>query len=733
MMKKIKKRSVQEESGILNAAEHESSDDYLLKRMGVLDFAASDGVDAGKYEYLVINDGGIDVYAMCIYILRLPPKTFFATTFAPLFAACPVSNVFITPLGEIKSQRIVDKRVKTLDVELTEAIDSGDTNRIRKMQTKFQKAQEWAQKIESGDNALYNVQFLFTVLAESRKELYRKVSDLRARALQSGVEIAACYALQTEAFISTYPLNRVEQFKGADFITSHVLDRRSLGDIFNHTTCSFTHKNGVFLGHYLDSKRAFLYDPFDISHDGYSAIFAGGTGTGKSLSVKAMQSRMVDFGVRFRTLDIESRASHGEYTLTSYACGGINFDIRLNGANKLNPFDINEEMEFDEGSGIEYPVLRLAEKRAYLVDLFMSMVKIGVKEISAQLDKAMASILTDICNVLYNEREIYDGKPESLYASSGDDFLGSGRVKKKMPTISDAFKLLLLKKKMNDNHLHDEAYQVLADTLRDQVSELYYGAESIRFFTREEYEAMGFSENGLKCVEYEGKTETVIPVIGSKSYFDGQSTLQASAETPYINYDISQIPESDRRFATLVVLGYMEETDIKMNSANPLRAKPLIITMDEVHTLFPYENARRCIDRFYRCCRKRFCGCWVLTQSLKDFGNEERYPELAGVFKNTDSYFLFRHKTADRDFLQKNTDLTPSQVERVFALGVDPTDPEITKEEKKRRSGEVCVIDRGRVAFVKVDYLEESEARFVETNAEVIRSWYADTKGVQNG
>ena len=69
-------------------------------------------------------------------------------------------------------------------------------------------------------------------------------------------------------------------------------------------------------------------------------------------------------------------------------------------------------------------MLRLAEKRAYLVDLFMSMVKIGVKEISAQLDKAMASILTDICNVLYNEREIYDGKPESLYASSGDDFLG---------------------------------------------------------------------------------------------------------------------------------------------------------------------------------------------------------------------------------------------------------------------------------------------------------------------
>lgn len=700
--------------------------DFVNKEKDIKKNLVPDGFSRRTEEYVVLNDGGIPVYVMGMYVYALPRKTKFATTFAPLFNYPKVeSNVFIEPLSESASQHAVDKKVRSTDAELGDALDSRDSNRIRKMQTKFDKAQQWAVKIEAGDNSLYNVQFLFLLYSDSEENLYRMVGDFHSLAKQSGIELYACYGLHTEAFISGYPLNSVEDFGKDDYITTHVLDRRSVGDLFNHTSCNFIHQNGAFLGHYLDNFQAFFYDPYDRSHDGFGAIFAGGTGTGKSTAIKVLQSRLSDLsGVRFRTLDIESRASHGEYTFTALASDGLSYDIKANGKNVLNPFDINVEMEFDESTGTEYPVLKLAEKRSYLVDLFMSMVKMNGSEVPVMLNSAMISILEDMCYALYAKLGIQDGQPESLYQSSGNDFLNSGRSKKPMPTITDAFKYLLIEQRVNDNPLHEEAYQTLVDTIRAQVKGVYYGKKSMRFFTREEYDKMEDTPDGKKCIEYNGEKEYVLAVVGSKAYFDGQSTIHAETSTPYINYDISQIPESDRKFAILVVLGYMEEHDIKPNSANPLRALPMIALVDELHILFPYEEARRCIERFYRTARKRWVGPWVATQSLADFGDRKRYPELAAIYENTDTYFLFRHKPSARKFFKENTELTDSQIERVFKLGVDPTDPEVTPEEKKRRSGEVCVIDRGRVAFVKVDYLENTEAEFVETNVEKIKGRY---------
>ena len=717
----MKKEKVDKKNALVGATE-DKEELFHEKRRTVQELISMEGCDSRALEFFVRNDGGVNVYSMGFYIHKMSKNTMFATTFAPLFNFPGVtSSVFIKPLGDDKSQQVVDKRVRTLDTELGDAHDSRDPNRIRKMTAKYQKAQAWADKIENGDNSLYSVQFLFILSAYSEEELYRMAGDFRARALQRQIEVVSCYALETEALLSSYPMNRVVKYKNVDFIKAHVFDKGALGDIFNHTSCSFIHEKGVFLGHYLRSRQAFLFDPFDKAHDGYGAIFAGGTGTGKSATIKMLQSRLMDFGYRFRTLDMESRSTHGEYSFTAEAGGGVNFEIKANSNNTLNPFDIHVEIEFDESSNVEYPVLKLSEKKAYLVDLFLSMVKMGSTEVPATLDKAMTSILGDVVNTLYSERQIYDGNPESLYQAESDNFLSSGRSEKLMPTITDMFKKLLIEQRLNDNELHREAYQLIVDTMKEQVREVYYGKQSLRFFSKEVYESLEIGDYGRRYIDWNGEKEQVIAVIGTKSYFDGQSTLKAGFETPYINYDMSQIPDGDREFALLVLLGYMEENDIKRNSANPLRTTPMITLVDELHILFPYAEARRCIERFYRTARKRWVGPWVATQSIADFGDRDKYPELAGIYKNTDTYFIFRHKTTDREFLKKNTELTDSQIERVFTLGADPKDPEITAAEKKRRTGEICVIDRGRVAFIKADYLENSEARFVETNVEAIR------------
>lgn len=698
--------------------------DFFENRKSIQEKFAPDGLDTQSLDYVSYIDGGTKIYAMCFYIHKLPVSTTFATTYAKLFAYPGIrANVFIEPLEH--PQEIIDKRVKSLDTALGEAEDSKDVNRIRKARVKYNKASEWATKIEKGDNSLYKVQFLFTIKADSLEALERRVSDFRAEAKTSQIEIVSCYSLHAIALLSNFPLNKAFQFQKADFIKYFVLDQHALGDIFNHTSCSFLHKDGVFLGHYMNTAQAFLYDPFDISHDGFGILFAGKTGTGKSACIKMLQGRLADFGVRFRTLDIESRGTYGEYALTAAASNGVTYSVKLGSANVLNPFDINTEMEYDDDTKMEFEVLKLNAKISYIVDLCMSAITIGTegaKELDVSLEKALRTIITEIAVELYNERGIEDGVPDSLYTTKENNFLSSGRVKKVMPIFRDFLVKALVKQSVNEVRLHDLAYQTLIDTMREQVGELYYGVKSIRTFTKEEYNQLRKDNNGIAyapCLN--GEEERVAAVHGSRAYFDGQSTSRHSFDTPYVDYDISQVNEGDRPFVILVLLGYIEENDVKPNSANPKRATPLCVTLDELHVTFPYPPARRITDRFYRTARKRWVSPWAATQSIADFGNKEKYPELEGVFKNTDTYFLFRHTSRDRGFLKENTELTTSQVERVLTLGIDPQDTAVTAEDKKKHSGEVCILDKGRVAFVKVDYLVNTEAQFVESNVANIK------------
>lgn len=688
------------------------------ERKTIRELVAFEGLDTRAEEYVKIFNAGNSIPTVCMYIHKMPRETTFAYSYVPLFNFPGVSNsVFINPMSHDEAQKVVDGRVSDLAVQVSEAHDAGDVNLERKMVNKLKEANAWAAAIERGDNSLFKVQFLFVLQELTIEDLGRKINLFHAKANELGFDVVCCYATHHHVIKSHFPLNRpYAPKKDEEVIKSHALDKYALADLFNHTDNSFIHKDGVFAGHYIAGNRAFLYDPYDVSHDGYGVAMAGGTGTGKSATIKMLQSRLGDFTVRFRTVDVDSKASEGEYAGIARAMAGINFEIKSGSKNILNPFDINVELEYDENTGLEYPVLRLNEKLVYLEDLFISMVMTGNAAPDVPLERAMRKIITTICSELYEERGIYDGEPESLYTSSGAVFISSGREKKSLPIITDFFKKLLVHKHLNKNYLHEQAYQTLIDSVADRVKEVYYGEQTCRFFTREEYAALEVGEYGRKIAKSsDGKVvEEVIAVRGIKSYFDGQSTMSATIDTPYINYDISQVPQADKAFALLVVMGYMEENDVRRNSANKNNIQKMVVLLDELHTIFPFKEARLIVERFYRTARKRHVSPWAATQSLKDYAG---YPETEAILKNSESIFLFRHTDADRDFLRKNTSLNLSQVERIFTLGVDPKDMDVTDEEKARKRGEVCIIDKGRVAFIKMDYLRETEASYVETNA----------------
>ena len=186
----------------------------------------------------------------------------------------------------------------------------------------------------------------------------------------------------------------------------------------------------------------------------------------------------------------------------------------------------------------------------------------------------------------------------------------------------------------------------------------------------------------LKTFTNDHLGEIDVILIDNKPYFDGQSTIVAGPDAPWINIDISQLPEKERNVAILLALNYLGENCVKKNSQNPKKASKMILLIDELHKLFPIDEARLFIADAYRTFRKRNVSPWAITQFLADF---KGYPETEALLKNATSIFMLKQEIQDTDFLKNATPLTDSQIEKVCSLGHGDDD------DSQEHKGELCL------------------------------------------
>lgn len=66
------------------------------------------------------------------------------------------------------------------------------------------------------------------------------------------------------------------------------------------------------------------------------------------------------------------------------------------------------------------------------------------------------------------------------------------------------------------------------------------------------------SDGRHRCKECEEGTE-LIHVHGLRPYFDGHCEVVADNNTPWLNIDISGVPEHDRYLVQLVAMIYLKE------------------------------------------------------------------------------------------------------------------------------------------------------------------------------
>lgn len=679
------------------------------------DLITPDGLNPNPLSYMVINDSGMDCYTRTMYIHSMPKRCTFATTFAPLFdyPDC-VASTYVLPVTEGRAIRQLDSRVVKVESELYAAIKEGDTNRKRKMQNKLHKTEAWAQNIESGENTLYEVALVFTIFGYSKEDLELNTKRFVALGSEKGIEICNCYSVQPEAFLSNAPFNKIYGIGSGPLgiikqtgIKLHAMDKYSVSTIFHHTNSSFTHKNGVPAGRNLNNAEPILYDPYDKSHNGYGIIFTGKTGTGKSATIKMYISRLLHHHYRFASVDTEKKGNRGEYSLTAESLGGLNFKIGQNSDHIINFFELDVQLEYDESTDTEYKVLRVNDKIDELTHIMLSIVHGNKQRPTFEMSTYLHRIIRDTIEELFNEKEIYDGQVNSLFTKGmvlDNGVLKEGRVKKNLPTMSDFFVRLIIKQKNDHIEYHREAYAILIDIVKDLVKYVIINKKSMITYTEETY---------LQILENKTEELTDIWVVkGTKSYYDGQSTIKFTNDTPMLNIDISDLPPDDKPIGQEIALNFLNENFIKRNSENPRLAKKMVIIIDEAHRMFPFNDARVFLGDLYRTARKRHVSPWTCTQALKDF---DGHSDTEAIITNATSIFMFKQDYQHAKYLSEHTILTESQIRKVCSIGGDPDDDTDTEHK-----GEACLIDNNRVVFLKVDYLP-SERAIVETNIDNVK------------
>lgn len=696
---------------------------------------APNGVDPNLNSYLIIEDAGREVYIRSFTIERLPKMTQFAKTFSALLNNDRTTgSIFIQPLTEEDTIAAFDKRLVHIDAEYGLAGEKDDKNRQRKLRAKYHEAEAWQSDVESGETKFYRVGYLFSIRADTLEELNKKSDEFNALAKSMYMQLASCYGVQSEAYISNLPLNKSFKLGNAaissDAVKYHILDQAGVSTIYNHTQSDFYHKNGIPLGINMETLRIVSLDTFDPSHDGFSMAIAGKTGAGKSASVKQMVCRYNTlYGLVFCAVDSQARGSVGEYAAGAYALGGVNIQIKANSDIVLNFFEVSETYKMltdDKSKGAEIVTLEVKEKIADDVNILLSIVRGDEEKVEFRDSVYIEEVITELVSELYDDYKIYDGDVDSIYEYANlyvNGTITTGRVKKKQPTMTCFFKkLLTTSKRIDREERYIDACKIVLSRIKNYVRELYYSNETITYFTRSEYEALPKDSSGRTYfVNAEGVTETVEKIMGFRAYYDGQSNVEIDRNSPFTNIDISQLPEAEKRRARQIAMSFLNEHFVKKNSDNFNSIRKMVLILDECHENFNDPYCRKTIDNVIRTARKRNVGVWMITQNLTDY---DYYKETRDMLKQCAIKMVFKQDSSDREHIKKVLDLTDSQVNKLLDLGGTGDISDLSNPNARR--GECCIVDNKKVAFCKVEYefFKEIEEYVVETSSDGIKKLY---------
>lgn len=232
---------------------------------------------------------------------------------------------------------LTNLRKKVSQLEAGIQLDS-EKGRVRDpgKQAAIQDAEEMRDKLQVGEERFFRFGFYFTLYGNSEEELEFVSHKVEAMLGQQLVYSKPATAQQEQGLNSTIPqfFDQLQIYRN--------LDTAALSTSFPFTSADLTQDNGILYGINMHNSGLVVFDRFTLENSN-SVIFAK-SGAGKSFMVKLEALRSMMFGTEIFIIDPEN-----EYQRMCEAVGGTYLHLSLGSDTRINPFDLPQVIDKDEG------------------------------------------------------------------------------------------------------------------------------------------------------------------------------------------------------------------------------------------------------------------------------------------------------------------------------------------------------------------------------------------------
>ncbi len=244
-------------------------------------------------------------------------------------------SMFIYPVDSQIVMNNLRKKVTQMEASMSINAEKGKI-RDPALEAAYQDAEELRDELQTGMEKFYRFGLYVTIYANSQDELDFSTHKIETIFGQQMVMTKVASSQQEQGLNSTVP-----QFID-DLKIRRNMNTGAISTSFPFTSADLTQDNGILYGVNMHNNGLVIFDRFSLENANM-VVFAK-SGAGKSFTVKLEALRTMMMGAEIIIIDPEN-----EYQKLSEAVGGSYIHLSLNSDTRVNPFDLPQVVDADDG------------------------------------------------------------------------------------------------------------------------------------------------------------------------------------------------------------------------------------------------------------------------------------------------------------------------------------------------------------------------------------------------
>jgi len=300
------------------------------------------------------------------------PRFLSESWFSPIINLDKVFNIsiFIHPIDTASVLRQFQRKVAQVQSQINVREKKGLV-RDPVLDTAYQDLESLRDSLQQAQEKLFDVGLYITLYGDSEDELDKMESEIKSILESKMIYVKPALFQQEQGFKSILPIE-------TDLLEVHSkLNSSPLSSLFPFVSFDLTSDKGILYGINRHNASLVIFDRFSLEN--YNSVTFAKAGSGKSYCTKLEILRSLMFDTDVIVIDPEK-----EYQALAEAAGGKSFDISLNSASHINPFDLPVPGEDESPADV------LRSNIINLVGLFRIMLGGLTPEEDAIVDRAIS-------------------------------------------------------------------------------------------------------------------------------------------------------------------------------------------------------------------------------------------------------------------------------------------------------------------------------------------------------